>query len=276
VLNPRIGRAAAVLAGVVALTAAIAGCSVGGSHTGSSGQPAVGDCWRTSYDTSQKSEDWEGAAAVPCTQKHESYTFAVAHVSAKLTGSWLTAKNTVRTAVDDAAYAACQREAAIDLPGLQTLGLLRVNYYVPSVALWTDGARWVRCDLTRIKVGSEVQSPVLDTLPPHISTLESALNTTPKKFDLCEDDLMLNGPDGAATTFADCTGPADWTFAAAVTLDGAKGAAYPGTAALKAIGAKDCLVEVDAGGHDIFPEVPSAASWTKFDDRELDCWVNNN
>ncbi len=267
-------RSASILALLLVVGVALAGCSAAGA--GAAPAPKTGQCWAVSYADSQRYEDWGGSAAIPCSQAHESYTFAVPRIGGTFTGSWLTSTNSVRTDVDDAAYAACVRQAAIDLPGLQTLGLLRLNYYIPSVAQWNDGARWVRCDITRIKIGSSVASPTLEDLPTSFSALTEQLNTDPKKFDRCEDDVLNNGPDGAQTTYADCTGPSDWSFAAALTLAGGKGAAYPGAAALSALGAKDCASEVPSNGHDLFPEIPTATSWTRFDDRELDCWINNN
>ena len=272
----RQGRLVALLAAALTVAFVATGCSATGPGAARTDAPKAGDCWAVSYADSQKYEDWHGSGAVACSSAHEAYTFAVPQIGKTFTGSWLTAANTVRTDVDDAAYAACVHQAAIDLPGLQTLGLLRVNYYVPSVAVWNRGARWVRCDISEIKVGSSVSSPTLEDLPTRFSTLTQALNTEPTKFDRCEDDVLNNGPDGAETTYADCTGPTDWSFAIALTLSGATGAGYPGTAALKAIGAKDCASAVAADGHDLFPEIPTATSWTKFDDRELDCWINNN
>lgn len=270
------GRVLGALAVAIAAALATTGCSAGEHRAGLTQTPKTGNCWTVSYADSQKYEDWEGTAAVPCSQPHQSYTFAVPQIGKKFTGSWLTSSGMVRTDVDDAAYAACVHEAAIDLPGLQTLGLLRLGYYVPSTARWNNGARWVRCDITRIKIGSLVASPTLENLPARFSTLTDALNTTPKKFDRCEDDVLNNGPDGAQTTYADCTGPSDWSFALALTLAGGKDAPYPGAAALKALGTKDCASEVPSNGHNLYPEVPTSASWTRFGDRELDCWINNN
>jgi hypothetical protein len=269
-------RALGALAAAIVIVGTVGGCAAAGQHADSTATPRVGDCWRVTYGESQTYEDWEGAASVPCTRTHQSYTFAVPQIGKSFSGSWLSSKNAVRKDVDDAAYAACVRQAAIDLPGLQTLGLLRLNYYLPSNALWNGGARWVRCDITRIRVGSVVASPTLAALPPKFSTLEEALNADPKKFDRCEDDVLNNGPDGAQTTYADCTGPADWTFALAITLAGGSRASYPGRATLTATGAKECAAAVTAPGHNLFPEIPTAASWTRFGDRELDCWIDNN
>lgn len=274
--NSRRGTIFAAIAAALVVAILATGCSAGGEAAARGGAPKTGDCWSVSYADSQKYEDWAGAPAVSCSAPHESYTFAVPQIGKSFTGSWLTSGETVRADVDDAAYAACIRQAAVDLPGLQTLGLLRLGYYLPSVALWNNGARWVRCDITEIKIGSSVSSPTLEDLPTRFSTLTEALNTNPKKFDRCEDDVLNNGPDGAETTYADCTGPTDWSFAAALTLAGGKGAAYPGAASLKALGTKDCASEVPSNGHDLYAEIPTSTSWTKFDDRELDCWVNNN
>jgi hypothetical protein len=272
----RAGRALVILAGILLVALAATGCAAGAHLAGQTEMPKVGECWTVSYENSQKFEDWEGTAAVACSSTHETYTFAVTKIGKTFTGSWLSAKNTVRTDVDDAAYSTCVRQAAIDLPGLQTLGLVRLNYYLPSIALWNAGARWVRCDISEIKVGSSVQSPTLADLPTRFVTLTRALSTQPRKFDRCEDDVLNNGPDGVGTTYADCTGPNDWGFALALTLAGGRNAAYPGTAVLKVLGAKDCARNVRSDGHDLYPEVPSRTSWTSYRDRELDCWINNN
>jgi hypothetical protein len=272
----RAGRTLATLTGILLIALAATGCSAAGHLAGQTETPKVGDCWAVSYDDSQKFEDWEGSGPVACSATHETYTFAVPKIAETFTGSWLSAKNTVRTDVDDAAYSSCVRQAAIDLPGLQTLGLLRLNYYLPSIALWNSGARWVRCDISEIKVGSSVSSPTLEDLPARFVTVTRALKMHPRRFDRCEDDVLNNGPDGAGTTYADCTGPNDWSFALGLTLAGGKKATYPGTGALKALGAKDCAAKVRSGGHDLYPEVPSRASWTAYGDRELDCWINNN
>ena len=97
----------------------------------------------------------------------------------------------------------------------------------------------------------------------------------PKKFDLCEDDPQLNGPDGAHATYSDCTGTPDWSMVAAMTMDGADGAPYPGAATLAAEGKKQCATLDTPKGHDVYAETPTANTWAE-GNRELDCWVNNN
>jgi hypothetical protein len=242
--------------------------------------PAVGSCWTTTFSSAQNTEDWEGAPAIACAKTHESYTYAVTRLGKTFSyASWLTSKNAIRSDVDRAAYSACKAQQKLKLPGLTTReALLYPTYYLPSVAQWGSGARWVRCDITLIRVGSTIAHPKLTALPA-FAELTSTLTTTPAKYALCEDDPASNGPDGAQTTYADCTGPADYTFLAQLTMEGAPGVAYPGLAALTATGETQCKglpVGATSSGHDIVAEPPLQLDWTKYGDRNLDCWLNNN
>jgi hypothetical protein len=275
--SPKGSRVAAVAAALFVVAGSVSGCSAAQHLTALTQTPKVGDCWTVDFSQSQKYEDWEGTPAVPCTGNHQSYTYAVGTITQKFTGSWLDSKGNIRTDVDQAAYEVCQTEQHRILPTLGTKeALLYPAYYVPSIALWNDGARWVRCDLAEIKVGSTVAAPELTNLPTRFSSLVSTLKTNPKKFALCEDDPASNGPDGDQTTYADCTGPADWTFVVQLTVPGNTSVAYPGAAQLKKIGNTDCDSRVQSAGHEVFAETPDKTSWEKYADRSIDCWINNN
>ncbi|HEY1531240.1 MAG TPA: septum formation family protein [Galbitalea sp.] len=266
----------------LALTVALAGCSslqnLRGHLSGQTVTPRAGDCWRVTYSDAAQSEDWEGSGAVACSTTHQSYTYAVTRLTKTFTGSWLGSDGNPRTDVDTAAFNACLASQKRLLPGITPKeALFYPTYYVPSVAQWNAGARWVRCDMTEINVGSQVAKPSLTRLPTNFSEVVSALAANPKRFALCEDDPFNNGPDGAGTTYADCTKPADWTFEARITLPGGAGASYPGAAALKALGAQKCAAAVtDAAGHDVVAKTPSESDWVQNDNRALDCWLNNN
>jgi Septum formation len=242
-----------------------------------SARPAVGECWRATFEQTQKTEDWEGSPAISCGKAHQSYTFAMTKLAKKFTyRSWLTSGGNIRSDVDQSAYEACRARQRAELPGVTTKeALLAPTYYLPSTALWAAGQRWVRCDITLIKVGSTVAEPKLADLPA-FAELVSTLKTNPVKYALCEDDPASNGPDGAQTTYADCTGPADLTFLAELAMAGADGAPYPGLAALTKIGATQCAALKVPAGHVVVAEPPLKSDWTKYDDRSLDCWVNNN
>jgi Septum formation len=276
--SARLGRALAVAGGALALVLAATGCTAAQNLGGQTVTPKVGECWQVSYADAAQSEDWEGTAPVACTTKHESYTYAVTKLTKTFTGSWLDSKGAVRADVDSAAFTAClSREKAL-LPGITPKeALFYPTYYVPSVAQWNGGARWVRCDMTEIKVGSEVAKPKLRDLPTRFSDVVAQLAANPKKFALCENDVFNNGPDGAQTSYADCTKPADWTFLLRLTLPDSDTAPYPGTAALKTLGAQKCAAAAQAEvGHDVVAKAPSSTDWVDNGVRTIDCWRNNN
>jgi Septum formation len=280
--SARLGRALAVAGGVLAVVLAASGCTavqnLGGHLSGQTVTPRVGDCWQVTYSNAAQSEDWEGTAPIACTSKHESYTYAVTKLTKKFSGSWLDSKGNVRVDVDDAAFNACRARQRALLPGITPKeALFYPTYYVPSIAQWNAGSRWVRCDMTEIKVGSEVAKPRLTALPTKFSEVVAQLTANPDKFALCEDDVFNNGPDGDQTTYADCTRPADWTFLVRLTLSDSDTAPYPGAAALKTLGAQKCAAAVKATvGHDIVAKTPGNTDWVDNDVRTVDCWRNNN
>jgi hypothetical protein len=274
----RMFAAAAVLAAVALAASGCAAIENLGQHLeGLTTAPKVGDCWTTTFAAAQGSEDWEGVPAVSCAKAHESYTYAMTKLGTKFTyKTWLESNGDIRPDVDKAAYTACMSEEKRILPGITTKeALLYPTYYIPSEAMWGAGSRWVRCDITQISVGSLVAKPKLAHLPA-FGTLVTTLKDHPQKYALCEDDPASNGPDGDQATYADCTGPADWSFVAALVMAGADGAPYPSAKALAALGAKQCATLKPPAGHTVFAEPPAKNDWTKYDDRELDCWVNNN
>jgi len=279
--SSRPGRLFAAAGAALAIGLALTGCAaiqnLSGHLTGLTVTPKAGDCWQVDYADAQQSEDWEGSGSVSCTIKHESYTYAVTRLTTKFTGSWLDSKGNPRADVDTAAFDACLAEQRRVLPGVDAKeALLYPTYYIPSVAQWNSGARWVRCDITEIKVGSTYANPKLTPLPATFSSLVSALKSNPKQFAFCEDDPLNNGPDGDQTTYASCTGPADWTLIFTKNLPGADGSVFPGTPALKALGDTECVSVYSTAAHLATAIYPSSTTWTKYDDRELDCWLNNN
>ncbi len=271
------GLAATAIAGLLALACVLTGCSATQHLTALTQAPKVGDCWTVDFSQSQRYEDWEGTPAVSCTDAHQSYTYAVGTLTQTFTGTWLDSKGNIRTDVDQAAYNVCKTKQQKVLPALTPAdALLYPAYYLPSISLWNAGARWVRCDLAEIKVGSTIAAPALTNLPTRFSDLVSTLKSDRKKFALCENDPASNGPDGDQTTYADCAGPSDWTFAVQLALPGDTNVPYPGAAQLKKTGTADCLARVQSPGHDVFAETPDKTSWEKYADRNVDCWVNNN
>ncbi len=269
----KLGRVTSALAGILLIAFVSVGCSaLSGQAT--SATPKVGDCWQGTFAKVQKSENWTGRAAVTCTTKHQFYSYAVAKITKKFSGGLVGKNGTARQDVDDAAYAACYAEQLKVLGTVDPTGRILPNYFLPNPAQWTGGARWVRCDVSELRVGSTIAHPQYADLP-SFATLVAALKSNPKQFALCEDDPANNGPDGAFTTYASCTGASDWTLLGHGNLTEAAGSAYPSTTAMQAEAAVACKQFAVSKGHVAFYEPPTQTEWDG-GDRQVDCWVNNN
>lgn len=263
----------AVAAAIVAASFALSGCSSGGGTAEPApSTPVAGACWAVTYAQYQ---DLSGGDLASCNSPHQVITYAVVPLTQSFSNGGVDSKGNPTAAVLDAATAACKQQQDSIFPGLSNTGLLLPNLYLPSATDWQGGAHWVQCVIAQIKYGSTVASPQLSDLPPTFATIHNELQTSPKKFDLCEDDPQLNGPDGAGATYADCTGSADWSMVEALTMKGADGTPYPGAKPLQATAAKQCASINAPTGHEVFAEPPTAQSWEQ-GDRELDCWLNNN
>jgi Septum formation len=251
---------------------ALSGCS-SGEDTPAPRTPVAGACWAVTYDQYQ---DLSGGDLASCSGgAHQAISYAVVPLTQSFSNGGVDSKGNPTAAVLDAATTACKQQQDSIFPGLSNTGLLLPNLYFPSTTDWHDGAHWVQCVIAQIKYGSTVASPALADLPSTVAMIQSELKASPKKFDLCEDDPQLNGPDGAGATYADCTGAADWSMIASLTMKGAVGAPYPGDKPLQATAAKQCATINAPKGHEVFAEPPTAQSWEQ-GDRELDCWLNNN
>ena len=273
-MEKRIGRGAALAAGILIVALMSSGCSALSAIVSANAAPKVGECWTGTPTSVQKYENWGGGPAVSCSSAHQLYTYAVAKVTKKFTGSWVDSNGLVKSDVDDAAYQACSVERDRVLDAADPEGRLWENYFLPSDSQWKNGARWVRCDVAEVTVGSTIAKPHFADLPKFASIL-STLSSNPKTYELCEDDPANNGPDGDFTTYALCTGPADWSLLGPGYLHESDSAEYPSAKALKSEGATACKTYVVAKGHVAYVEAPTETEWGN-GDRQVDCWVNNN
>ena len=273
VTGVKFGRVAGVAVGLVIVGLITSGCSLI-AGLGASATPKVGDCWQASLSTVQKTENWGGKAAVACTQAHQLYTYAVPTITKKFTGSWVNSSGTVDQDVDDAAYEACYAKQLKVLGNVDPDGRIWPNYFLPSVKQWEAGARWVRCDVTEIRVGSTIAKPRFANLP-SFASITSALKSAPRTYALCENDPANNGPDGKYTTYADCTGAADWSLTAELTMKDPLTESYPGLAKVTKEANAQCATLDAPKGHTVFVEPPTESAWND-GGRELDCWLNNN
>jgi hypothetical protein len=270
---PRFRRSWFAVAAALAVAGfALTGCTIG-NDAPDPNTPVAGTCWVVTYAQYQQ---LQGGDLASCNgDPHQAITYSVVTLDENFANGGVDSNGNPTAAVQEAAASACKQQQDGAFPGLPNTGLLLPNLYLPSAADWKAGNRSIQCTIAEIKYGSEVSAPELADLPSSVAAIQEQLQTTPKKFDLCENDPQLNGPDGAHATYADCTGTPDWSMVAAMTMDGAEGAPYPGAATLTAEGKKQCAAIDAPKGHDVYAETPTANTWAE-GNRELDCWVNNN
>jgi hypothetical protein len=262
----------AVLFAAITLSGCATSASTGIGVTQGAGavEPTVGECWNLTYDHLESWADWKGGQPVNCSSPHQAYTYAVTALTGTQPKSWQTtgANPHMRPDVQDAAGKACDAAKTENLPGVTGRQVLIVPaFYVASAAAWRAGARWVRCDISIIAVGSLVESPALAVLP----EFGTILNQAAEKYEYCVDAPGSNaktGPFGTHTeTFADCTAQPDWSISDSAVIPGDAATPYPGTKKLGAFSRAHC-----GAGEVRWAIYPTAQEWAT-GSRGFECWV---
>jgi hypothetical protein len=265
--------------GVLLATLALSACAPGSSKTGigvtqgaGAVKPVVGECWTLTYDHLETWADWKGNQPVDCSSPHQAYTYAVTALTGVQPKSWETTgvDPHMRPEVQDAASKACHAAQAKYLSGATSDAVLIVPaFYVATISAWKSGARWVRCDVSTIAIGSRVESPKLANLP----KFEKLVNNSVDKYAYCIDapgSTGKTGPFGTHTeTFADCTASPEWSISDSENIPGDAATAYPGKAAL------DDSSRVHCGqGGVVWPLYPTPQQWAT-GGRLLVCWAKS-
>jgi len=274
-----VALAALILVGALATT----GCSLltvvnqAGTRVGdAAAKPRVGQCWTATYADVRTTSASGRTTPVACSQPHQSYTVAVETVKGDFTGSWVGTPGHVSDEVDAAAGAACVDRQKQLMPNMTRQAVLLLpTYKLPSVAAWERGARWVRCDVSELAIGSPIDAPRLATLPADFQALVAELAATPSKFGYCVDDPdgAEDGPTSKGAVYADCTGSPDWTRRLTVTIPAAAGGGYPAIGSVEKFAARVCSARFHTGKVDTFYSNPSTSGWTD-GDHVLDCWTS--
>ena len=278
-------RAVLAVLGTMILAILVAGCSpltpiltiINEAASGSSVKPVVGDCWRASYAEVTTASTWSGGRTVDCSKPHESYTFEVANLPKRFTGSWQdSSTGTMRTDISEAAWSVCDPAISDFLPTLDvTANRFEFSFFLPSLKSWADGARWVRCDASLIAIGSKLSSPRLAALPN--SGLVDQLNRAPESLK-----LGINTPDATpqtdpfnspSATYADCAKSPQWREESQSDLPGDDSAPFPDDAALGAFEQQHCADRAEAANQSWVTYEPTEDTW-KHGDRVVECWVS--
>ena len=282
-MRTRRGRVTALAAVILATALATSGCAavtfvnqLGTKFSDSAAKPKVGQCWTATYADVSTTPTSGRTTQVPCAESHQSYTVAVETVKGSFTGSWVGTPGHVSEEVDAAAGTACvDRQKAI-MPNMTLDAVMLVpTYKLPSVAAWERGARWVRCDVSEIEVGSTIAAPKLTDLPSDFNTLTAELASTPTKFGYCVDDPDgdKDGPTSTGAVYADCTGSPDWTRRFTATIPSKSSGDYPALSSIGAFAKKVCSDKYRTKTVDTFYYYPSKTGWAD-GDHILDCWTS--
>ncbi len=274
--------AAAALALVVL---ALTGCSavdglvrqVGGA-VARAATPVVGECWAASVSTITDYTDWTGSDPVPCTQRHDSYTYRVHKLAGLYEASWQKpgTDGEVRSDVADDAWSTCSDGLSDFLPGIDDRDYrIYFSYFLPSLAQWKAGARWDRCDVSVITLGSRLDSPHFDPLPSRIARFVADFSANPAAYAYCVDTAEAattdSDPFGSSTArLSDCTKHPQWHQADNDYFPQDADAPFPTSDEIDAFVARVCGPPLKDGVVTVaYP--PSEDSWAT-GDRLVECW----
>lgn len=274
-------RSLASVVGVALLAFALAGCSLlpglGSKTAVAASTPTVGQCWNASAAQAGEWTDWEGQAAAACASSHTLYTYQVGKISGVTSSSWAAPGDTsdLSDAVEAKADDACRLSTLLPHEKWNQQ-LIQDFFFVPTEAQWKAGARWVRCDVGVLAVGTTVADENLGPLPSRIATFVAGVTSDPARYEFCVNSpqsATAEGPlDDPDSIIADCSKDPQWKLAAHGNLPGAAGAPFPADATANSDSTKICAPAATGDGQIWIAYLPTKADWAS-GDREVDCWV---
>lgn len=280
---------AAVLAALVTIVVALplAGCaaiaplvkSAGESSAAANAKPTVGQCWRANDSIFDSSDTELAVPPVDCTKKHESYTVSVVALSKSLPESLADDEGDVRDSVAEAASDECVTAGYDALGTLNDLDdRFSMSFSLPTDFAWLNGARWVRCDVSLLAVGSLLSNPTLAMLPANFQDLVIDESENPQKFQVCldtKDPVTAESDPFASLTarYADCAADPQWRERWVKNLPGDDESLPPTDETISAFGQETCGDRAEADQTWI-TYTPTDDSWA-LGDRGVECWVSN-
>ena len=270
------------IAGVLALALSMSGCSLltgapQAQKTTAPAAPSVGQCWNASTTQAADWTDWEGAQAASCTSSHTLYTYQVGRISGETGSSWADPgdKTELTPEIQTKADDACNISKL--LPKLEwNQQLIQQYFFTPTEAQWKSGARWVRCDVGVLAVGTTLANESFVALPSHISSLVSSVSSDPIHYQFCmnsTDSVSAVGPlDNPDATLGDCAKDPQWKLATHGNLPESAGAPFPDDATANAESTKICSPAATGDNELWLAYLPTKPGWAT-GDRDVDCWV---
>jgi hypothetical protein len=234
--------------------------------------PQTGDCWTGTHRHYADWASWEGEAAVPCTERHQSYTYAAADLdeaveepydSVGVTGELL-----------DAASNQC--EAAFDEQFDVDMSTSRIGLYffVPTEDEWDDGDHTIRCDVAALDLGSDYLDPDLADLPEEIDSFMGDAAHHELAYRLCVAGDGYGPYESTETEILDCTeGDYYWRLGGQVEFPADDSTPYPLDATLFDFALDNCPALGIKPGETVLPYTPTKEYWA-YGSREIECWFS--
>ena len=282
-LNARLaGAATGILTLGLALTLGLSGCSLlttishkVNASIANQGKPRTGDCWASTFYNADHYVNWDNTPPVSCAGTHQLYTFAVPPLEYVHEGKLFDSKGHVASDVQDDVFKTCDDAETSYLPVLDyVVQRIALETFLPNERAWNAGARWVRCDVSVLAVGSPIAHPLFESLPT-FAALKSSISTDPAQYDFCVTDpsgMAAGGPKGSGAVYADCSDNPQWMLKKFVIPPQDVGAPYPGQAALTSDYNKDCKSKYSNKTHTTYPYYPSKTDWAD-GNPVIECWI---
>jgi len=267
-------------AATLALAALVAG-SLGGCFLLPSNQNAPtrdrgaigaveGDCWATNVDDLIEWSTWQGDDPVECNRDHQSYTFFVGELEARIDDAWdgVSMSDELVGAVSELCLPKLD-----ELLGTTDAARIELFFFATSPTEWEAGERVVRCDLALLAAGSDYFAPDIATLPTDIDQLLDDVRNEPRRYQLCLTGDGYGPHDSREARYADCTDDYDWRFGGTVEYPASLDAEYPAEETLLEFADDECAALGAEGDETVLPYLPFPDDW-QYGDRSIECWFS--
>jgi hypothetical protein len=239
------------------------------------GKPRAGECWQGTFKHADGDANWEGRPPVNCSVAHQLYTFAAPTLAKTHRGKLFDEKGYVYEAIWDDALDTCEGAESPEISNVDdTVARIYLAEFMPEEAQWDAGARWVRCDVGVIAVGSSVAHPSFDRMP-SMTALNTAIGLAPAQFDFCVNDpggVGSGGPKGSNAVYADCRDNPEWELQEYQSIIQGDDTSYPTPEQLKAQYELSCARAYADATHVTYAYYPSKSDWDS-GYQQLECWV---
>ena len=231
---------------------------------------AEGDCWATNIEDMTEWSTWQGESPVECNRDHQSYTFFVGELDARIDDPW-----NGESMSDELANAVAElcRPKLDELLGTTDAARIELFFFATSPTEWEAGERVVRCDLALIAAGSDYFAPDIDTLPTDIDQLLDDVRAEPRRFELCLTGDGYGPYDSGEAQYADCTDFYDWRFGGTVEFPASLNAEYPAEQALREFADDECAALGAEGDETVLSYLPLTDDW-QLGYRTIECWFS--